>query len=713
MTAADRPGWAEGGSPGSVRHPPAGLALPIVGLALLLVVTELVDAIRIVGPAWQGGDLLYHSALAHAILRGELPPGGPYAGLPTYYPPGFQVMLAAVMGGLGLDAVRADQLLTLVWLPVLPIGTFLLVRRLTGRPWVAVLAATLTVFGGAYNLHAGRLWVNSLFMAGQETYPLYPRDVVFALLPFATLAFLRGLTASRPVASLAWALVAGGLLGVGALVQVQLLLPIPVSLGTVVLAVAIRRPELRRRAIGVLVVVAIVGVGLLAPWLLSQLDAIQRNGGVALDSADSLAPARFGPWSYPREFGLLLPFGLVGAGVSLLFVRRPDGPRPGGDDLGSWRPAVPEEALGLVAWFGLAFVLGVSYRPDWPLEDALRPQRLWLIAGQPMAALAAIGLVAAAEDLTGRLRPSRIASRTLTVGLMAAAGLAICLPSTVATVRLLAATWTVPGYAALDLQADHVASFGELVPPGGPRATVLTYEDWSSLAWFETGDTVVGLLPAGYAKLAYDPAIFTGHGQSERRADVLRAFDGDPVDLAAVAATYDAASIVLARRGAALGAFDAMAVPAAAGPGALIGTAEVVTGNGWDALAMQPGTTLDFATRIDGRIHLEIRLAPAEIGVSTPERRFDVAAVGADGAVRSSVTVQVPVTRTDPWQIAVTDLDLTIGDRLRLEALDPLTVQSVRGFLPADGLLAVGSSPIPGWRVTVAMPNAVALEPIR
>ena len=83
-------------------------------------------------------------------------------------------MLAATMAATGLDQVRADQLLTLLWLPVLPIGTFLLTRRLTGRPWVAVLAAMITSFGGAFVLTAGRLWVNSLFMAGQEAYPLYP-----------------------------------------------------------------------------------------------------------------------------------------------------------------------------------------------------------------------------------------------------------------------------------------------------------------------------------------------------------------------------------------------------------------------------------------------------------------------------------------------------------------------------------------------------------
>ena len=684
-------------------------------MALLLVAVEIVHGIRILGPAWQGGDLLYHSALANAVLRGELPPGGPYAGLPTYYPPGFHVMLAAVMGGLGLDAVGADQLLTLAWLPVLPLGTFLLVRRLTGRAWVALLAATLTAFGGAYDLSAGRLWVNSLFMAGQEAYPLYPRDVVFAIVPFALLAFLRGLAAVRARLALGWALVAGGLLGAGALVQVQLLLPIPVALAAVALAVAIRRPERRLRALGVLVVAGIVGLALLAPWLLDQLEAIRRNGGVALESSETLLPARFGPWSYPREFGLLLPFGLLGFGVALLFLRRPDGPRPGGREPGPWRPTRPEEALVLVAWFGLAFALGVLYRPDWPLEDALRPQRMWLIAGQPMAALAAIGLVAAAEDFVGRIRPWRIAPRTAIVALVGAATLAACVPTTFATARLLAGTWTTPTYAALDLRADRVPAFGELLPARGPRATVLTYEDWSSLAWYQTGATVVGLLPAGFAKLAYDPAVFTGHGQEERRAALLRALDGDPADLAAVASTYGATSIVLARRDALLGRFDAMAVSAAAVPDALrsTGRAEAVTGNGWDALSMEANAVLELPFRGAGPIHLEIRVAGAQAGLAAPARRFLVRVAPASGPSGRPIEIEVPATRSDPWQLVTADVDVGPGDRLVLQAGDPLTVQSIRGFATAEGALALGSVPIPGWRVSVATPDAVVLEPVR
>ena len=255
---------------------------------VLIVAAEIVGGWRVIGPNWPGGDLLYHSALANAILHGELPPGGAYAGLPSYYPPGFHAMAAAVMAVLGFAFSRADQLLTLAWLPVLPVGTFLLARWLTGRPWVAVLAATLTVFAGAYDLSAGRLWVNSLFMVGHEAYPLYPRDVVFALLPFAFLAFFKALAADGPRPALTWAAIAGVLFGTCSLVQVQLLLPIPIALVAVVIVAAIRSPERRWQTVGVLLLTGGLAAALFAPWFLGQLEAIRRNGGVALESADTL-----------------------------------------------------------------------------------------------------------------------------------------------------------------------------------------------------------------------------------------------------------------------------------------------------------------------------------------------------------------------------------------------------------------------------------------
>jgi hypothetical protein len=710
LTAADRSAGKGAGSPRSLRQAQPGNRGPLAALGVLLIASEIVGGWRVLGPGWQGGDLLYHSALANAIVHGQLAPGGPYAGMPTYYPPGFHLMAAAVMTVLGLDFARADQLLTLVWLPLLPLGTFLLVRRLTGRPWVALLAATLTVFGGAYDLSAGRLWVNSLFMAGHEAYPIYPRDVVFALLPFAFLAFIEALEAPRARAAGAWTLAAGILLGVSALVQVQLLLPIPFALATVALAVAVRRPDRRWRAPAVFVLTGALAVAITAPWLLGQLEAIRANGGVSLESSDQLTAARFGPWSYPREFGLLLPFGIVGSGVALLFLRRGDGPRPDGRSPGPWRPRPVEAPLGLVVWFGLAFVLGVFYQSTWPLRDALQPQRLWLLSGQPMTMLAAIGLVAATEDLIGRLRPVRLAPRTAIAGLLVGAMVVACVPTTAATARLLSETWTSPTYAHLDLRSDRVPSFASLLPADGPRETVLTYEDWSSLAWFQTGQQVVGLLPPGFAKLAYDPAIFTGVGQEERRRLLLSAFDGDPADLAAGAASRDARWIVLGRRGDALGLFDAAAVPVTAAPGLRSDAATPVSGNGWDAVALGARSWLDMPVRATGRTDLEIRVLGSPVPGSVPERRFIVRVLGPSGTERAANSIAAPAARDDPWQVVHAQLELQAGDRLRIEAVDPITVQSARGFLPTSEPLASGSRPVPGWRVTTMTADAVVLE---
>jgi len=713
VTAADRSAGTGAGSPRSVRQVLSGNRSPLAALGALLIASEIVAGWRVLGPGWQGGDLLYHSALANAIVHGQLPPGGPYAGMPTYYPPGFHLMAATVMRFTGFDFARADQLLTLAWLPVLPLGTFLLVRRLTGRPWVALLAATLTVFGGAYDLTPGRLWVNSLFMVGHETYPIYPRDVVFALLPFVVLAFIGALEAPRLRAVGAWTVAAGIVLGASALVQVQLLVPIPFALAAVALAVAVRRPDRRWRALAVFVLTTALAFAMTSPWLLDQLQAIRTNGGVSLESSDQLTAARFGPWSYPREFGLLLPFGIVGSGVALLFLRRADGPRPDGRPAGPWRPSSVEASLGLVVWFGIAFLLGVFYQSTWPLRDALQPQRLWLLASQPMTMLAAIGLVASAEDLIGRLQPVRLRARPAIAAVVVGASVVACAPTTIATARLLSETWTIPTYAHLDLRSDRVPSFANLLPSGGPRETVLTYEDWSSLAWFETGQQVVGLLPAGFAKLAYDPAVFTGIGQEERRRLLLGAFDGEPSDMASVAASRDARWIVLARRGDRLGVFDAATVPATAAPGLRSDAAAPVSGNGWDAMGLAAGSWLDLPVRATGDTDLEIRVLGSPVPGFVSERRFVVHVLGSDGAERGVNSLTAPGARDDPWQVLDAQLDIQAGDRLRIEAVDPITVQSVRGFLSASEPLAPGSSPIPGWRVSMMTADAVVLEPER
>ena len=241
------------------------------------------------------------------------------------------------MIGLGKDAASPDADRPVdgsLQAPVLPLTTYLLARRLTGRPNVAILAAVLTAFGGGFDLSPDRLWVNSLFPSGQEAYPLYPRDLVFGLLPLAIWAFIRAL--DEPGRWLRWSLFSGAILGICGLIQVQLLLPIPLVLGVPAVALAWRQPAHRRTVLASLAVAGLVALGFVAPWIVEVAGQIGSNGGVALDSADSLQPARFGFWSYPVQFGLLLPLigfntvqnirngGRAGPDASRRVVRSPD-----------------------------------------------------------------------------------------------------------------------------------------------------------------------------------------------------------------------------------------------------------------------------------------------------------------------------------------------------------------------------------------------------
>ena len=689
LTSLGRRGWE---TARSVRQ--HALRVPLVDRLLvgLLALLAIVDGARAFFPFYIRGDLLYHWGLARTILHGQFPPGGPYEGLPAYYPPGFHLLLAAGSRLSGLDVTAVTMILGLAWLPVLPLTTYLLARRLTGRPNVAILAAVLTAFGGGFDLSPDRLWVNSLFPSGQEAYPLYPRDLVFGLLPLAIWAFIRAL--DEPGRWLRWSLFSGAILGICGLIQVQLLLPIPLVLGVPAVALAWRQPAHRRTVLASLAVAGLVALGFVAPWIVEVAGQIGRNGGVALDSADSLQPARFGFWSYPVQFGLLLPLAVMGSGVVLLFLRRADGPRPGGVRSGPWSPRPAEGALALLPWFAVPFALAVLYNPGWPLEDALRPQRMWLLAGQPAAILAAIGLVAVAEDVIvgawGRAR--------LVVPVIAAVVVIMTVPATLATARLLSIQWTDNEYANLHLDADHVPDFQALLGTAGPRQTVLTYEDWSSLAWYQAGAAVVAVKPPGYAKLAFDPKVLTGHGQAERRRDLAAAMTGDPTTLGRIAEVYGAQEILLARRGDRWGIVDVVASLAMSSADS---GATAREGNGWDLVDLAAGGRLVLPTAVTGPLDLELRFEGKRDNASVPARRFRLLAGGIAGGERPLADLVVPPSGPNDWEVLHTSIDLGTGESLLLEALDPLSLQSVRGFASA--------APPTGWQVVSQTADAVLL----
>ena len=247
----------------------------------------------------------------------------------------------------GLDVPSATQLLGLVWLPVIPLGAYFLARQLSGRRDVALVAAVLTAFAGGFDLSNDRLWVDSMFLVGHVAYPIYPRDLVFGILPFAAIAFLRATDAAPRW--LGWSLVSGGLLGLCALIQIQLLIPIPLAFAVLAGARAWRDRGRWTRILAALLTTGLVALAVVGPWLVYIAGVIRSNGGVAIDSSDDLLPVRIGFWDYPIQFGLILPLAIVGAGVVLLFLRRADGPHPGGNarplDPASTRRRAPPAAV--------------------------------------------------------------------------------------------------------------------------------------------------------------------------------------------------------------------------------------------------------------------------------------------------------------------------------------------------------------------------------
>lgn len=631
------------------------------------------------------------------------------------------MLLAGISRLTGLDVPAATTLLGIAWLPVIPVGAYLLTRRLTGRRDVALVAATLTAFGGGFDVSADRLWVNSMFMVGQAFVPVYPRDLVFGILPFAMLAFLNATEGQRRW--LGWAVLAGALLGICGLIQIQLLIPVPLALTSLVVVTALRH----RARIGTLLI-ALVATGVTAlafvtPWLLYVIGTIRKNGGFSIDSSEDLLPVRIGFWQYPIQFGLILPLAAIGAGVVLFLLRRTTGP-DGDSETRRWAPRPTEVAALLLPWWLLPFTLAVLYQPTWPLEDALRPQRMWMVSSQAGLILAAIGLVALGDHLLRR-RPS--ASRLLVPGLVVTL-LVACLPATVATERLLWTIWSDRRYAHLQLGPDRVPEIARLLDVTGTRPTILSYEDWSSLIWYETGASVVAVLPPGYAKLAFDPGVFTGHGQADRRADLASAFQGDAAALASVADRYGAGRIVLARRGAAVGLVSRLAALAATGSGATAGPTRILPGNGWDGVVLEPGGSIGFTQLPVGQpIDLEIRVlprltggagdGPAGIETGDPDAPAITPVEPSGGSLgpggdpsarrlrvlagdRPVAEIRVPFTGSDDFVVVGARVELAPGEPLVLVGDDRIAIQSLTGFVADPG-------PPAGWSVIRDTADAV------
>jgi len=185
-------------------------------------------------------------------------------------------------------------------------------------------------------------------------------------------------------------------------------------------------------------------------------------------------------------------------------------------------------------------------------------------------------------------------------------------------------------------------------------------------------------------------------GSAQTAEEVATAFRGDPAVLVATAERYGADRIVLARRGATTRLLSQPAALAAAA-GDATGTSRVVEGNGWDAVALDPGATLTIPTAATGPIDLEIRLLTPATDPATSANRFRLH-VG-------DATNDLTATRRDDadFTVVTTSVDLQPGAPLSIEAIDPITVQSVTGFVPDPG-------PPAGWSVATTTDDSIVWQ---
>ena len=124
-------------------------------------------------------------------------------------------------------------------------------------------------------------------------------------------------------------------------------------------------------------------------------------------------------------------------------------------------------------------------------------------------------------------------------------------------------------------------------------------------------------------------------------------------------------------------------------------------GNGWDLADFDRGARLTLPIQASGPMDLELRFEGKRNGEPAPPRRLQLIATSASGAERQLAQLVTPSSGLNDWVEIRASITLAADERLVLEALDPLTLQSVRGFVPAG--------PPAGWRVSTETADAVLL----
>ena len=128
----------------------------------------------------------------------------------------------------------------------------------------------------------------------------------------------------------------------------------------------------------------------------------------------------------------------------------------------------------------------------------------------------------------------------------------------------------------------------------------------------------------------------------------------------------------------------------------------LVSGNGWDAVQLDPGERLVLPDVPSGMDRLRVRtVGTPATAAPTRLRLLAVPAAGA-GAVRELGTLDI-VAGEDGWGRGDQAVSLGAGERLAIEAISPATIQGVTGWMPRTELP-------PGWALATETDRASVLE---
>lgn len=371
---ADEPEWP--------MPPPAWLSwapwvLLLLPVAIVMQLQAVSTELLLPAPMHDGLDhgrwfrlILDLGSLSPAVIAA--PPFGP-DGAPLPYPWGMHGWLALVASMTSLDPMVLMLHALVLMSAMVPLSIYVLASHLTGRGWVAMAAAALSLY----------LWWMPYRIWGWGGFPLLAGLV--AALPVTRLA----LTAVDARSAAAGAAAAVGLAGLVFLHPSQLFVALVVaSVIAVTLAADKRRPWANAAPFVTALAAAVVSLSIgRAVWLpLSEFMARAAREGAAL-SSDARYRTPFGPWfdsMTPLQDDVRLWFSVLsvlGAGTALFYAR-----------------ARPFLALHLTIG---ALVLAARYQTGFTALWYHMPERIWYAQAAALPGLAAAGAAGAILLVSG------------------------------------------------------------------------------------------------------------------------------------------------------------------------------------------------------------------------------------------------------------------------------------------------------------------------